>query len=386
VGEGSDIGEVLVAAQEIIPKDMESYANAFNMLADRVQVQANAIDAVKFPFSARKAYFRAASYYRSADFFLHGNWSDRRIDALLAKQTTAFNMALRLMGIPGQRYNLTSMDNQIQIPVIVYNSGIPGPRPTIIMCQGYDGSQEEMYHVMGKAALERGINVITYEGPGQPIVRRDQDLGFIYDWEKVTIPVVDFAVNHAGVDSQKIGLLGYSFGGYLAPRAASLDHRLAAVMAIDGVFNFGQDILASLGPQMRELFTSGKITKFNNAITKVLASPDTPTEAKWAFQQGQWSFKASTPYEFVNKSMAYDLAPIIKSIKAPVFVGDAENEHLFQGQAQELAKALGPLAHYHFFNATLGVGEHCAVGGSVLQNQVVLDWFEETSARAAIKQ
>jgi hypothetical protein len=53
-----------------------------------------------------------------------------------------------------------------------------------------DGSQEEMLHVCGFAALKRGFNVLTFEGSGQPTVVRKQDLGFRHDWGQVVMPVV----------------------------------------------------------------------------------------------------------------------------------------------------------------------------------------------------
>ena len=53
------------------------------------------------------------------------------------------------------------------------------PRPTILIGNGYDGSQEESYHSVARDVLARGLNAVTYEGPGQPTVRRKQDLGFI---------------------------------------------------------------------------------------------------------------------------------------------------------------------------------------------------------------
>ena len=182
--EGSDVGEVLVAASEITPGDYESWYSAFYKLAERVQAQASAIDVNKYPVSARNAHFRAASYYRAADFFLHGNWGDPRIFSLWKQQTAAFNTALELLPVPGQRVTLRADKNEFEIPAIFYSSGQSGPRPTLILGNGYDGSQEEMYHVVGQAALERGMNVISYEGPGQPTVRRYQDLGFIPDWER----------------------------------------------------------------------------------------------------------------------------------------------------------------------------------------------------------
>jgi hypothetical protein len=60
-------------------------------------------------------------------------------------------------------------------------------RPTIILGNGYDGSQEDIFFALGVPALERGYNVITYEGAGQPSVRRNQSIGFIKDWNRVVI-------------------------------------------------------------------------------------------------------------------------------------------------------------------------------------------------------
>ncbi|KAH7475489.1 hypothetical protein FOMA001_g11647 [Fusarium oxysporum f. sp. matthiolae] len=150
----------------------------------------------------------------------------------------AFNTAIALLLVPGKRIELPFTDGKLRIPAIFYGSGKKEARPTIILGNGYDGGQEEMLHVMGKAILERGMNVITYEGPGQPTVRRKQNLGFIHEWEKVVTPVVDYLLTRPEVDPKSIGLLGYSFGGMLAPRAAAFEHRLAPVFAVDGVYEF----------------------------------------------------------------------------------------------------------------------------------------------------
>lgn len=100
-----------------------------------------------------------------------------------------------------------------------------------------------MLHVTGFAALERGWNVINYEGPGQPTVRRDQDLGFIVEWEKVVTPVVDHLSTLPEVDMSRLAFYGYSFGGWLATRAAAFEHRIQAVVAIDGVYSSGEGFL-----------------------------------------------------------------------------------------------------------------------------------------------
>ncbi|KAK2599131.1 hypothetical protein QQS21_005392 [Conoideocrella luteorostrata] len=373
--EGSDIGEVLVAAQKIKPKDFESYYGAFNRLATRVHEAAKDIDSHKYPVSARNAFFKAATYYRSADFFLHGNWTDPRINTLWDSQLAAFDAALKLMPIPGQRVTLRAKDDNFTIPAIFFSSGRPGPRPTVIMCNGYDGSQEEMYHLVGQSVLQRGMNVISFEGPGQPTVRRQQNLGFITQWEKVVTPVVDFALTRPEVDPAAIGLLGYSFGGYLAPRAAAFEHRLAAVLAVDGLFSFGDTVMNQFKP-LEGVFKSGNASFFNSAVEKALADPSADTQTRWAVQQGMWSFNAKTPFEWLTKTQAYTLVNVTQQIKAPVFVADADDDQFFMGQAPILADKLGKLATYHMFKAADGAGEHCSVGAAVLENQVMLDWFQ----------
>jgi hypothetical protein len=229
---------------------------------------------------------------------------------------------------------------------------------------------------MVQAALARGINVITYEGPGQPTVRREQNIGFIPDWDKVVTPVVDYLLTRPDVDSAKIGLVGFSMGGYLAPRAAAVEHRLAAVLAIDGVYDFGNATYSDFPAAFTNLIKSGNATLVNNIISQILANPSTDTETRWAIQQGMWAFNTPTPYEWLIKLPAYTLEGVVQNIKAPVFVGDAQNDLFFQGQPKMLADKLGDLATYHLFADEDGAGEHCSLGAAVLLNQVALDWFE----------
>lgn len=373
--EGADVAEVLVATNRIAPGDFDSWYDAFNSLANRVNGQAQAIDASRYPVSARNTFFKAASYFRAADFFLHGNWSDPRINSLWVQHLDAFNAALALMPVPGERVTLHAAD--FDIPAIFFPTGRPGKRPTIIVGNGYDGSQEELYHVWVKAALERGMNVITYEGPGQPTVRREQDLGFIPNWEDVVTPVVDYALTRAEVDPHKLGLLGFSFGGSLAPRAAAFEHRIAAVMAIDGLFDIGANTLQEFPPEAQALFNSGNKTAFNYALDKALEDPDTPTSVRWAIQQGEWAFKAPTPYDWLSELQKYGLTDVIGNVTVPVFVADPDNDDFFSGQPQILADHLGDLATHHVFESIDGAGGHCSVGAQVLQNQVVLDWFQD---------
>jgi hypothetical protein len=76
-----------------------------------------------------------------------------------------------------------------------------------------------------------------FDGPGQFGVLRHREVPFRPDWEAVLTPVLDFALKRREVDPERMALVGRSFRRYLAPRAASLEHRLAACVADPGQFD-----------------------------------------------------------------------------------------------------------------------------------------------------
>ncbi|KAF5691828.1 alpha beta hydrolase superfamily hydrolase [Fusarium denticulatum] len=360
--QGADIGEILVAASQIKTGDFESYYQAYYDLATRVHNQAKEIDCKKHPVSARNAFFRASTYDRSADAFLHGNWSDPRIMSRWNQQADAFDKVMQLLPIPGKRVGLQA--DKFTVPAILFKTDKPGRRPTVILGTGYDGSMEDLYHTMGEALLQRGMNAIVYKGPGQPTVRRYQDLGFIPEWERVVTPLVNYALSRNDVDGSKFALMGFSFGGILAPRAAAFEHRLAAVIALDG------------NPRFRP---TGK-KEIEEAVVLVQNSASMPSTLRWGIDQGEWSFKTHSAYTLLEKSQGLTLKGIVDKIKVPVFVGDGQNDMFFPGQAKELTKQLGSRATYHLFETASGAGLRCQVGGYVLMNQVSLDWFEDVFA------
>ena len=320
--------------------------------------------------------FRAATYYRSADFYLHGNPNDPRINEYWYAQASAHDVAISLLPVPGKRINITTTSG-FYVPAIYYKApNCKGPRPTFIIGSGYDGQQEELYHQMVFPVLERGWNVITYEGPGQATPRRFQNLGFILEWEKVVTPVVDYLLSdkHQEVDAQAIALVGFSFGGFLAPRAAAFEHRLAALVAIDGVYDFGKTF--NWGP-ITPYLGSGNETAFNAGI-QYIHKTSNDTKIRWGIDQGLWAWNTESSYEWATAIKNFTLEGIVKNIKCPTFVGDAENDIFFTGQPQELADNLGSLATRHVFKTEDGEGEHCQLGAFRGLNQVVLDWFRGT--------
>ena len=91
-----------------------------------------------------------------------------------------------------------------------------------------------------------------FDGPGQGGMLRQREEPFRADWEAVVTPVLDFALKRPEVDPERIALMGRSFGGYLAPRAASAEHRLAALVADPGQFDLFEAAMSRVPQEMRK--------------------------------------------------------------------------------------------------------------------------------------
>jgi pimeloyl-ACP methyl ester carboxylesterase len=371
---GADIGEVFATADEITPGDFESFFAAFNKRAGRIVKQA---EQMKNPISIRDAMFRAANYFRFADFFVHADWDDPRITQLWDKQTACFDRAMSVLPVPGKR-GLIPTQSGFDIPIIFFSANNnPGEkRPTIVMASGFDGSMEETWHVHGMAALERGYNVVCYEGPGQQYVRRSQGHGFILEWEKVVTPLLDHLQTIPCVDTTKVALIGYSLGGFLGARAAAFEHRLAALILIDGWYDLSVTPFVATLREFAERHLSPDADEA--AIQTVLQDPTkAPTTLRWMFMHGLWSFNTKSPSDFVERLSKFSLVGLTDKIQCPVLVCDPVDDHFAKGQPKLVADALGDKATHVVFTKDDAAGEHCHIGASRFTNQIIYDWFEE---------
>ncbi|KAI2610548.1 alpha/beta-hydrolase [Hypoxylon sp. NC1633] len=379
-GGGAATGEVLRAASQIEAGNFESFYTEFKFLADALHHTATSINATKFPVSAREAFFRAASYYRASLFFLIGNQTDPRLFDVWDIARSDFDKAISLTDVRGER--VTVKGPGFDISVIVWMSPKAAecgkPVPTILLGTGYDAPQEETYHQLGREIIDRGWNFVTYEGPGQPTVRREQGLGFIPNWWDVVTPVVDYLETRPEVDKKRLALGGLSFGGILAPLAASREHRFAAVLAIDGLMDIQTIVLQQLPAVVANLLASGNQSAFDAYLNAARVSPDAPTEFRWFIDQSLWSFNTESPYDAFKRLGEIKLdADILSNVTCPVFVGKGENDLIGGGQETTVAKLLGDKAYLYEFKTALGAGEHCQLGADSQLAQVSMDWLGE---------
>ena len=376
----AEVGEVLSTAARITPGDFGSWTAQWLATARRVHRIADECRERGHAVSAREAYLRAANYYRAAEFYLHGDPADPRIRQLAGEARTCFRAALAL-----DRRDVRALAISYEgttLPGYFYpGPGAPDPRATLIVHTGFDGTQEEL-RAIALAANARGMHCVTFEGPGQGAVIREERLPFRPDWEAVVTPVVDHALTLPGVDQDRIALLGLSFGGYLAPRAAAFEHRLAACIANGGVYDY---MAPNLPPGMTRQAAAVWIREDPQAADKLMREMmNASTDTRWAVQNGMFTFASASPAAWFLAALDYTLAGVAQQIRCPTLVIDTEAERAFAGQAKILYDALTCQKTFLMFTTEEGAEDHCQVGSPLLSAQRTFDWLQETLSRTPV--
>jgi pimeloyl-ACP methyl ester carboxylesterase len=233
---------------------------------------------------------------------------------------------------------------------------------------------EELFFTNGAAALQRGYNVLTFDGPGQGAVILDQGIPFRPDWENVIRPVIDFALTLSGVDESRIVLMGLSFGGYLAPRAATVEHRLAACVSDCGPYDLFDASASRLPSFLARQLPDGNpmlLALLSRVLRGVMAKPT----MGWALRRNLMVHALDDPLEYFRMAPEYSLKRREHLIECPTFVCSAESDDL-SVNAPRLYNALVCEKEYIQFKTADGAGEHCESGARTNFHQRAFDWLD----------
>jgi pimeloyl-ACP methyl ester carboxylesterase len=372
---GADIGECMVTAQRITEISAESWYQEWLRTAERIDELGEASLASGHLVSAREAFLRASNYYRTAYIFLIGAPTDSRLVRAFEKQADAFRKAaalfsppIRLIAIPYEQTTLPGYFFRVD--------GSGRRRPTLILTGGYDSTAEELYFFNAAAALRRGYNCLCFDGPGQGAALIKQGLVFRPDWEHVVGPVVDYVLTQPEADPQRIALMGASLGGYLAPRAASYERRLAACIADAGEFDLFTAFKDRLPAVLARQIPDGNGIALD--VLKLALNRRLRHLTKgWTLRRGMWAHSASTPLDYMRLLQDYTLKGYAEQITCPTLVCYADND-MIAAYARQLFDALNCPKHFMTFTSAEGAGEHCEFGNRSLFHQRAFDWLDQT--------
>ena len=169
--------------------------------------------------------------------------------------------------------------------------------------------------------------------------------------------------------------MGISLGGYLAPRAAAFEHRLAALIADDGVYTYNFSEKARSAVRVAALFGRG-VAQY--ALNKVM---ERNPSIRWAIENGMFTFQVGSIWELIEATESWLLEGVANQITCPTLVCEAEGDHFFAGQPKMLYDALSGPKTFMRFTAEDGAEEHCQFGALLLYNHRVFEWLDKTLGR-----
>jgi hypothetical protein len=133
-------------------------------------------------------------------------------------------------------------------------------RPTLVMNLGSDEAITGLWSQGAEGALERGYNVVLYEGPGQQSMLFERGIPFRHDWEKVLTPVVDFHFR-----SRPYGITGYSAGLDAVARYDLTDVAGRITTPLYVIDTDGDQFFAGQPAELAELVPGSTYARFTQA-------------------------------------------------------------------------------------------------------------------------
>jgi len=357
----TDLGEVMDVVYQLRGSDEEAWITAWGALAGRLQDRAEEAGRKGRRITASTAYLRASTYWRCALLYF-SRFGDARMKEYAVASSTCYQRHLELSGSPGERLEIPYEGSFL--PGYFYKSACAGNKaPLLIITPGRDTWAEDTRWVC-EGALQRGIHCLTYDGPGQGFALRLNNLTFRHDWEKVVSPIIDYALEKLPeIDASRIALMGLSFGGYLAPRAAAFDKRIKICITDPGNISWGRPIIEQLG-------------QLGNRSLQEL-----PEELKNLVRDYAWKHGVpNTIKDVVEALKPYDNAAILEKVTCETLVLDGTGE-VFHG-ARPFYDALQCPKDYMLFDETSTAQSHCQIGGYATATEYLFDWLVERLERA----
>jgi hypothetical protein len=360
----ADLGEAMAAARRIGKPSGTAWYDAWSKTADQARQTAEKTRASGERVSARHGYLRASEYYRQAFYFLRSDLDGRRLQDAYRAHVDTFRSAVALMDHPAEAvripYDSTAVSGYLFAPD---DSG--EARATVIFPCGYDSTAEAGWANV-PAALERGYNALVFEGPGQGEALYTQRLFLRPDFEHVLTPVLDWLLTRPEVQPGALVLIGRSFGGYLAPRAASFEHRLTALICDPAQPDMGARIPSGL---------AGKI-----AAPVVRTQMRISTDRAEFFGARMAAHGLDSIEKYFTELRRFTMLQHAPQITCPTLVIEAEHDFA-GGGGQTLIDALTVPSQLVPLTEHQGADGHCSGLGQEIWSEAVYRWLRSTLSR-----
>jgi dienelactone hydrolase len=361
IGMGGSIGEIYKADERVreVAKQgedagTEAFFSAWMAMANRV-AELGDEDASKGHFlSAAEKYGRATAYYITAERMQSRHFEPRRraygtMLNTLDRMIVAGSLNCARVEIP---YGTT------RFPALFVRGKGPGPRPCVVFCNGLDSVKEMIYLTIRDEFARRGISCLMVDQPGVGEALRLGSLHAIAESELWAGAALDYLETRKDVDSKRLGMMGWSLGGYYAPRAAAFEKRFRLCVAWGANHNWGE-------LQRRRLAKEG----------------DRPVPHYW--DHVKWVFGQDNLESFMGYALKMSLVGVVENISVPFLITHGANDRQIPvaDAHQSYKEAVkSPLRELKIFTEREGGIEHVSADNMEPARSYIADWIAERFA------
>ena len=305
-------------------------------------------------FTAGEHYLRAGNYYYTGERFVPPG----------GRKLGIYKKALRCYqeGLKRRHKNIEFVEVPYEgktLPAYFMQAGAhhenAGRAATVVLFDGMDNWKEMSVLFAGLEFARRGMHTLAIDGPGQGEALRLRKIYARHDYEVPGKAAYEFVAKRADVDPKKVIIMGYSFGGYYAPRIAAFERRYAACVCL-GALHWD---LHAWQSRIKE---------------QLKADPKKSAQSNFQFQ---WILGLNDSHAALERAKQFSLAGVADKITCPVLVMHGANDRVVPVEAaHKLYAALTtPRKTLKVFTPEEGGAEHCQVDNRPLGISTIADWI-----------
>lgn len=344
---GGAVSECFQAASKMVPGDKESWYQEWKRIAERNERKGDEAEKAGHGVTARHAWLRASDYYRSAEFWLPSE-DPRRLE-LFTRCEESFGKAMKHMKEPAEAVKIPYEGDSVLYGYFIKPSSEKKKWPVLISFGGLDSFKEELYFMIARGALARGIACLLVDGPGQGGTLRREKIHTRYDYEVPVGRCIDYLEERDDVDTGKLGVSGTSLGGYYAARAGSMEKRISATIS-------------------------------HGAIWSVLSLWKDIGEDYGLAEHIKWVFGYNSIEETKKNAADFTLEGVLENMRGKYFVIQGGHDFITRDQAQKVydyAKSRGVDVTLKIVEEEETGSEHCQHDNPTLGEDFMMDWLAE---------
>ena len=351
---------VLEASQRGDDFGTELLYDSWEAVANRVYAAAQEDEKAGRRIGAGEKYYRASLYTSQAERLQSPQWEGR--NAAYQKSIDILFEHVALANVPMVKVEIPYEGKHLPGYLYRAESHDGKPTPIVIQWNGLDSTKEMMYYSQFPQMLaKRGISTLMVDTPGSGEALRLRGLTARYDTEAWAAACVDFIESLGEFDEKKIGLVGWSLGGYYAPRAAAFEKRISLAVAWGANHNWAE---VQEGRRNRE--------------------GENPVPHYWKHVFWVWGVDNMEDFIEVTKNM--HLNGVAEKITCPLLITHGANDRQinvkYALQTAEQAVNSSKLK-LRIFDEPEGGTEHISIDNMTYVAGYIADWIQETYAEMA---